>query len=151
MKTTCCMTSLLKALLALLGLTYVVCCQHKLIDVHAEQPEGYLAFPNSKVWAFLSQLLQQCTTNNSKDPLGAVKSARKALQRLRAYKAGIPDSMQGRRTRQQDSRPSQPPIVGVTSCVERAIAEAHDCLVLSGTANIVSLLSSSAILIGLLH
>ncbi|KAL3142096.1 hypothetical protein ABBQ32_004717 [Trebouxia sp. C0010 RCD-2024] len=51
----------------------------KWIDDHPEQPEGYLVFPSSKVSAFLSRILADCTASSSKDSQGAVKSARKAL------------------------------------------------------------------------
>ncbi|DBB00936.1 TPA: hypothetical protein ACH3X1_000850 [Trebouxia sp. C0004] len=51
----------------------------KWIDDHPEQPEGYLVLPSSKVFAFLSHILADCTASSSKDPHGAVKSARKAL------------------------------------------------------------------------
>ena len=36
-------------------------------------------FPGSKVSAFLSHILADCTASSSKDPRGAEKSARKAL------------------------------------------------------------------------
>ena len=64
-------------------------------------------FPSSKVSAFLSHILADCTASNSKDPHGAVKSARKALRHLRACQAGIPDD--------EAKFPSQPYIAGVTS------------------------------------
>ncbi|KAL3156263.1 hypothetical protein ABBQ32_012537 [Trebouxia sp. C0010 RCD-2024] len=79
----------------------------KWIDDHPEQPEGYLVFPSSKVSAFLSHILADCTASSSKDPHGAVKSARKALRHLRACQAGIPDD--------GAKFPSQPYIAGVTS------------------------------------
>ena len=62
--------------------TQVLFDQQKWIDDHPEQPEGYLVFPSSKVSAFLSHILADCTASSSKDPHGAVKSARKALQHL---------------------------------------------------------------------
>ncbi|KAL3144605.1 hypothetical protein ABBQ32_004329 [Trebouxia sp. C0010 RCD-2024] len=56
----------------------------KWLDDHPEQPEGYLVFPSSKVSAFLSHILTECTASSSKDPHGAVKSARKALSTLKS-------------------------------------------------------------------
>ena len=94
-----------------------VCDQQKWIDDHPEQPEGYLVFPSSKVSAFLSYILADCTASNSKDPHGAVKSARKALRHLRACQAGIPDD--------EAKFPSQPYIAGVTSRAKTATAEAR--------------------------
>ena len=91
--------------------------QQKWIDDHPEQPEGYLVFPSSKVSAFLSHILADCTASSSKDPHGAVKSARKALRHLRACQAGIPD--------EGVDFPSQPYIVGVTSRARTATAEAR--------------------------
>ena len=69
-------------------------------------------FPSSKVSAFLSHLLEECANNNSKDPLGAIKSARKALRHLRACQASIPDD--------GTEFPSQPYIAGVTSKAKTA-------------------------------
>ncbi|KAL3155924.1 hypothetical protein ABBQ32_012921 [Trebouxia sp. C0010 RCD-2024] len=91
----------------------------KWIDDHPEQPEGYLVFPSSKVSAFLSDILADCTASSSKDPHGAVKSARKALRHLRACQAGIPDD--------EAKFPSQPYIAGVTSRAKTATAEARQC------------------------
>ena len=59
--------------------------------------------------------------SNSKDPHGAVKSARKALRHLRACQAGIPDD--------EAKFPSQPYIAGVTSRAKAATAEARQWLV----------------------
>ena len=59
--------------------TQVLFDQQKWLDDRPEQPEGYLVFPSSKVSAFLSHILADCTASSSKDPHGAVKSARKAL------------------------------------------------------------------------
>ena len=92
---------------SLLGLSSVLFNQQKWIDDQVEQPELYLMFPSSKVSAFLSHILADCTARSSKDPHGAVKSARKALRHLRACQAGIPDD--GAKC------PSQPYIAGVTS------------------------------------
>ena len=91
-------------------------------------------FPSSKVSAFLSYLLEECTNNNSKDPLGAIKSARKALRHLRACQGGIPDD--------GTDFPSQPYIVGVTSRAKTATASARQRLVLVGKAKLVPLNSS---------
>ncbi|DBA77959.1 TPA: hypothetical protein ACH3X1_009119 [Trebouxia sp. C0004] len=91
----------------------------KWIDDQVEQPEGYLVFPSSKVSAFLSHILADCTASSSKDPHGAVKSARKALRHLRACQAGIPDD--------GAKFPSQPYIAGVTSRAKTATAEARQC------------------------
>ncbi|DBB06124.1 TPA: hypothetical protein ACH3X3_009680 [Trebouxia sp. C0006] len=91
----------------------------KWIDDHPEQPEGYLVLPSSKVSAFLSHILADCTASSSKDPHGAVKSARKALRHLRACQAGIPDD--------EAKFPSQPYIAGVTSRAKAATAEARQC------------------------
>ncbi|KAL3134554.1 hypothetical protein ABBQ38_006395 [Trebouxia sp. C0009 RCD-2024] len=91
----------------------------KWIDDHPEQPEGYLVFPSSKVSAFLSHILADCIASSSKDPRGAVKSARKALRHLRACQAGIPDD--------EAKFPSQPYIAGVTSRAKAATAEARQC------------------------
>ncbi|KAL0021239.1 hypothetical protein WJX79_007883 [Trebouxia sp. C0005] len=91
----------------------------KWIDDHPEQPEGYVVFPSSKISAFLSHILADCTASNSKDPHGAVKSARKALRHLRACQAGIPDD--------EAKFPSQPYIAGVTSRAKTATAEARQC------------------------
>ena len=95
--------------------------QQKWIDDQVEQPEGYLVFPSSKVSAFLSHILADCTASSSKDPHGAVKSARKALRHLRACQAGIPDD--------GAKFPSQPYIAGVTSRAKTATAEARQWLV----------------------
>ncbi|KAL3134421.1 hypothetical protein ABBQ38_006482 [Trebouxia sp. C0009 RCD-2024] len=103
----------------LLGLSSVLFDQQKWIDDHPEQPEGYLVFPSSKVSAFLSHILADCTASSSKDPHGAVKSARKALRHLRACQAGIPDD--------GAKFPSQPYIAGVTSRAKTATAEARQC------------------------
>ncbi len=100
-----------------LGLSSVLFDQQKWIDDHPEQPEGYLVFPSSKVSAFLSHILADCTASNSKDPLGAVKSARKALRHLRACQVGIPE--------EGTEFPSQPYIAGVTSRAKTATAEAR--------------------------
>ena len=105
----------------LLGLTSVLFDEQKWIDDHPEQPEGYLVFPSSKVSAFLSHILADCTASSSKDPHGAVKSARKALRHLRACQAGIPDD--------GAKFPSQPYIAGVTSRAKTATAEARQWLV----------------------
>ena len=94
--------------------------EQKWIDDHPEQPEGYLVFPSSKVSAFLSHILADCTASSSKDPHGAVKSARKALRHLRACQAGIPDD--------GAKFPSQPYIAGVTSRAKTATAEARQWL-----------------------
>ncbi|KAL3154348.1 hypothetical protein ABBQ32_013828 [Trebouxia sp. C0010 RCD-2024] len=91
----------------------------KWIDDHPEQPEGYLVFPSSKVSAFLSHILADCTASGSKDQHGAVKSARKALRHLRGCQAGIPDD--------GAKFPSQPYIAGVTSRAKTATAEARQC------------------------
>ncbi|KAL3155929.1 hypothetical protein ABBQ32_012927 [Trebouxia sp. C0010 RCD-2024] len=91
----------------------------KWLDDHPEQPEGYLVFPSSKVSAFLSHILADCTASSSKDPHGAVKSARKALRHLRACQVGIPDD--------GAKFPSQPYIAGVTSRAKTATAEARQC------------------------
>ena len=91
-------------------------------------------FPSSKVSAFLSHLLEECTNNNSKDPLGAIKFARKALRHLRACQAGIPDD--------GTEFPSQPYIAGVTSRAKIATAEARQRLVLVGKGTLVPLISS---------
>jgi hypothetical protein len=98
-------------------LSSVLFDQQKWIDDHPDHPEGYLVFPSSKVSAFLSQTLADCTASSSKDPHGAVKSARKALRHLRACQAGIPD--------EGVDFPSQPYIVGVTSRARTATAEAR--------------------------
>ena len=90
-------------------------------------------FPSSKVSAFLSHLLEECTNNNSKDPLGAIKSARKALRHLRCQ-VGIPDD--------GTEFPSQPYIAGVTSRAKIATTEARQRLVLVGKGKIVPLISS---------
>ena len=95
--------------------------QQKWTDDHPEQPEGYLVFPSSKVSAFLSHILADCMARSSKDPHGAVKSARKALRHLRACQAGIPDD--------EAKFPSQPYIAGVTSRAKAATAEARQWLV----------------------
>ena len=50
-----------------------------------------MVFPSSKVSAFLSHVLADCTARKSKDPLGDVKSARQALRLLRACQVRIPD------------------------------------------------------------
>ncbi|KAL3162764.1 hypothetical protein ABBQ38_008580 [Trebouxia sp. C0009 RCD-2024] len=89
------------------GLTCVLLDQQKWTDDHPEQPEGYLVFPSSKVSAFLSHTLADCTASSSKDPHGAVKSARKALRHLRACQVGIPE--------EGTEFPSQPYIAGVTN------------------------------------
>ena len=102
-------------------LRFVLFDQQKWTDDHVEQPEGYLVYPSSKVSAFLSHILEECTANSSKDPLGAVKSARKALRHLRACQAGIPDD--------EAKFPSQPYIAGVTSRAKTATAEARQWLV----------------------
>ena len=86
----------------------------KWIDDHPEQPEGYLVFPSSKVSAFLSHILADCTASSSKDPHGAVKSARKALRHLRACQAGIPDD--------EAKFPSQPYIVSRGDCLPNLYA-----------------------------
>ena len=99
------------------SLTCVLLDQQKWIDDHPEQPEGYLVFPSSKVSAFLSHILADCTASSSKDPHGAVKSTRKALRHLRACQAGIPDD--------GAEFPSQPYIAGVTSRAKTATAEAR--------------------------
>ena len=99
------------------SLTCVLLDQQKWIDDHPEQPEGYLVFPSSKVSAFLSHILADCTASSSKDPHGAVKSARKALRHLTACQAGIPDD--------GAEFPSQPYIAGVTSRAKTATAEAR--------------------------
>ncbi len=91
-------------------------------------------FPSSKFSAFLSHLLEECTNNNSKDPLGAIKSARKALRHLRACQAGIPDD--------GTEFPSQPCIAGVTSRAKTATTVARQRLVLVGKAKLVPLNSS---------
>ena len=65
--------------------------QQKWTDDHIEQLEGYLVYPSNKVSAFLQSILEECTASNSKDPLDAVKSARKALRHLRACQVGIPE------------------------------------------------------------
>ena len=98
-------------------MSYVLCDQQKWIDDHLEQPEGYLVFPSSKVSAFLSHILADCTASSSKDPYGAVK----ALRHLRACQAGIPDD--------EAKFPSQPYIGGVTSRAKTATAEARQWLV----------------------
>ena len=95
--------------------------QQKWIDNHPEQPEGYLVFPSSKVSAFLSHILADCTASSSKNPHGAVKSARKALRHLRRCQVGIPDD--------ETKFPSQPYIAGVTSRAKTATAEARQWLV----------------------
>ena len=94
-------------------------------------------FPSSKVSAFLSHLLEECTNNNSKDPLGAIKSARKALRHLRACQAGIPDD--------GTEFPSQPYIAGVTSRAKIATTDARQRLVLVGKAKFVSLNSTHCV------
>ena len=91
--------------------------QQRWIDDHVEQPEGYLVYPSSKVSAFLSHILADCIASSSKDPLGAVKSARKALRHLKACQVGIPD--------EGTEFPSQPYIAGVTSRAKTATAEAR--------------------------
>ncbi|DBA90737.1 TPA: hypothetical protein ACH3X1_003947 [Trebouxia sp. C0004] len=91
----------------------------KWIDDHPEQPEGYLVFPSCKVSAVLSHILANCTDSSSKDPHGAVKSARKALRHLRACQTGIPDD--------EAKFFSQPYIAGVTSRAKAATAEARQC------------------------
>ena len=70
---------------------------------------------------FFQIILADCTANSSKDPLGAVKSARKALRHLRACQVGIPDD--------EAKFPSQPYIAGVTSRAKTATAEARQWLV----------------------
>ncbi|DBA96412.1 TPA: hypothetical protein ACH3X1_015308 [Trebouxia sp. C0004] len=90
-----------------------------LVYLRKWKPEGYLVFPSSKVSAFLSHILADCTASSSKDPHGAVKSARKALRHLRACQAGIPDD--------GAKFPSQPYIAGVTSRAKTATAEARQC------------------------
>ncbi|KAL3144258.1 hypothetical protein ABBQ32_004031 [Trebouxia sp. C0010 RCD-2024] len=99
--------------------TQVLFDQQKWIDDRPEQPEGYLVFPSSKVSAFLSHILADYTASSSKDPHGAVKSARRALRHLRACQAGIPDD--------EAKFPSQPYIAGVTSRAKTATAEARQC------------------------
>ncbi|DBB12013.1 TPA: hypothetical protein ACH3X3_006131 [Trebouxia sp. C0006] len=74
---------------------------------------------SSKVSAFLSHILVDCTASSSNDPHGAVKSARKALRHLRACQAGIPDD--------EAKFPIQPYIAGVTSRAKTATAEARQC------------------------
>ena len=74
-------------------------------------------YPRTDVSAFLQNLLEECTANSSKDPLGAVKSARKALRHLQACQVGIPDD--------GIEFPSQPYIAGVTSRAKTATAEAR--------------------------
>ncbi|KAL3144589.1 hypothetical protein ABBQ32_004313 [Trebouxia sp. C0010 RCD-2024] len=91
----------------------------KWTDDHIEQPKGYLVYPSSKVFAFLQSILEECTASNSKDPLGAVKSARKALRHLRACQVGIPE--------EGTEFPSQPYIAGVTSRAKTATAQARHC------------------------
>ena len=91
--------------------------QQKWTDEHAELPEGYLVYPSSKVSVFPQSILGQCTSSNSKDPLGAVKSAIKALRHLRACQVGIPE--------EGTEFPSQPYIAGVTSRAKTATAEAR--------------------------
>ncbi len=100
-----------------LSLDFVLFDQQKWTDEHAELPDGYLVYPSSKVSAFLQRILEECTASNSKDPLGAVKSARKALRHLRACQVGIPDD--------EAKFPSQPYIAGVTSRAKTATAEAR--------------------------
>ncbi|DBA88628.1 TPA: hypothetical protein ACH3X1_016476 [Trebouxia sp. C0004] len=78
---------------------------------------GYLVYPSSKVSAFLQSVLEECTANNSKNSLGAVKSARKALGHLRACQVGKPE--------EGTEFPSQPYIAGVTSRAKTATAEAR--------------------------
>ena len=95
----------------------MLCDQQKWLDGQVEQPKGYLVFPCSKVSAFLSHILADSTASSSKDPHGAVKSARKALRHLRACQAGIPDD--------GTEVPSQPYIAGATSRAKRATAEAR--------------------------
>ena len=73
----------------------------------AEQPEGYLIHPSSKVSAFLQSLIEEHAASNSKDPLGVVNSARKGPRHLRACQAVISD--------EGTAFPSQPYIAGVTS------------------------------------
>ncbi|KAL3132286.1 hypothetical protein ABBQ32_008867 [Trebouxia sp. C0010 RCD-2024] len=80
-----------------------------------EQPEGYLVFPSSKVSAFLSHILADCTASSSKDLHGAVKSTRKASRHLRAGQTGIPE--------EGTDFPSQPYIAGVASRAKTATAE----------------------------
>ena len=98
-------------------MSFVLFDQQKWTDDHIEQPEGYLVYPSSKVSAFLQSILEECTASNSKDPLGAVKSARKALRHLRACQVGIPE--------EGTEFPSQPYIAGVTSRAKTATAEAR--------------------------
>ena len=73
--------------------------------------------PSSTVSAFLQAVLNESTANSSKDPLGAVKSARKALRHLRARQVGTPD--------EGTEFPSQPYIAGVSSRAKAATAEAR--------------------------
>ena len=103
--------------MSFLDLSFVLFDQQKWTDDHVEQPEGYLVYPSSKVSAFLSHILEECTANSSKDPLGAVKSARKALRHLKACQVGIPD--------EGVEFPSQPYIAGVTSRAKTATAKAR--------------------------
>ena len=91
-------------------------------------------FPSSKVSAFLSHLLEECTQNHNKDPLGAIKSARKALRHLKACQAGIPDD--------GTDFPCQPYIAGVTSRAKIATTEARQRFVLVGKAKLVPLNST---------
>ncbi len=98
-------------------MSFVLFDQQKWTDDLAEQPEGYLVYSRSKVSAILQSILEECTANNSKDPLGAVKSARKALRHLRACQVGIPDD--------GTEFPSQPYIAGVTSRAKTVTAEAR--------------------------
>ena len=121
------------------GLTSVVRWKQKWITEHPEQPEGCLVFPSSKVSAFLSHLLEECTNNNSKDSLGAIKSARKALRHLRGCQAGIPDD--------GTEFPSQPYIAGVTSRAKIATTDARQRLVLVGKAKLVPLNSREHIVL----
>jgi len=59
------------------SLSFVLFDQQKWTDDHAELPKGYLVYPSSMVSAFRQNVLEECTTSNSTNSLGAVKSARK--------------------------------------------------------------------------
>ena len=87
------------------------------IEAHPDLPYGYLVYPSSKVSAFLQDLLNEFKARKSKDPLGNIKAARKALRHLRACQTGVPD--------EQEALPHQPLVAGVTSRAKVATTEAH--------------------------
>ena len=93
------------------------CSVQAWIEAHPDLPYGYLVYPSSKVSAFLQDLLNTYKARNSKDPLGNIKAARKALRHLRACQTGLPD--------EQEELPHQPLVAGVTSRAKAATTEAR--------------------------